>query len=163
MTMPSLSRTLFLGSALAVVLLPHGARADDVKKYRIKARLRRVSDLKEARAVTAIVPVGKTVTVIDGERDYRATPMKINGLKATFTVKPDGTMLAIHCDAVFRDTQAHITAHTADPGTTETQGQIFVEASTNIDVTLAPGDFFDVPFDVNGTPFVFTFTAQLLT
>ncbi len=158
----AISRKLFLGSALGMVVLPHVARADDIKKYRIKARLRRVSDLKEARTVTAIVPVGKSVTVIDGERDYKVTPVKINGLKATFTVKPDGNMLAIHCDAVFRDTQAHITAHTADPGFTETQGQIFIEASTNIDVTVAPGDFFDVPFDVYGVPFVFTFTAVLI-
>ncbi len=160
--MPVLSRKLFVISALGMVLLPNAARADDVKKYRVKALLRRVSDLKEARSVTVVCPLGKTVTAIDGERDYKSTPMKINGLKATFTVKADGNMLAIHCDAVFRDTQAHITAHTADPGVTETQGQIFIEASTNIDVKMAPGDYFDVPFDVNGTPFVFTFTAVLV-
>ena len=160
--MPDLSRKLFVGAALAAALLPRAARADDVKKYRIKALLRRVSDLKEARSVTVVCPLGKTVTGIDGDRDYRVTPMKIVGLKTTFTVKADGNVLAIHCEAVFRDTQAHIVAHTVEVPTTETQGQTFVEASTNIDVKMAPGDYFDVPFDVNGTPFVFTFTAVLV-
>jgi len=142
-------RATMLAALVAVAAFPLGSSAAATKRYRCRARLEREPDHKETRTVEVVCDDGKTVSGIDGEREYKTSPPTVMGLSCDFTAQTDGDGIAVKLHAVYRTTQVTIVA-----------GLIVVTSTTDVIALLRPGDVSTSTMDVNGTPYTLTVSAK---
>ncbi len=96
---------------------------------------------------------GKTVTGIDGDKDFKTNPPTVMGLTCDFTAKADSdTKTAVHVVATYRTTKVTIVG-----------GQTLITASTDVTASLAPGEESKSTLDVNATPFTLTVSVTPIT
>jgi len=138
-----MTRRTVLAAVLGAVLAPRAAFAADPKRFKCHARLEREPDHKETRTVDAVCEDGKTVTAIDGDKDFKTSPPTVMGLKVDFTVKTDADdKIALHAVVAFRTTKVTIVG-----------GLTQIGATMDAVASLAPGEEYKAAMDVNGTPY----------
>jgi hypothetical protein len=148
----TLTRGALLVMLAAAPALPLAARADAPKRYKCHARLERAIDHKETRVVDVTCEDGKTVSGIDGDRDYTTNPPSVKGLLAEFTAKTDGEGIALKVVATYKTTKF-----------TEVYGVRTIVAKSEVTAKVAAGEETSSTMDVDGTPYTLTISAKPVT